>query len=492
MTTLSEDIVKKVALQFLKGYYKYRPRGEGETIARLDMIAPGGIVADGHLTFSKEDGSPFLATFEATANDSREEVIFHRQPVLLNMDAMAMAMVTTTVILGVLYAEKWPVFPTLGKYGAIAIFILLVMALFLLVRLLVRRLQRYRYIYAIEQFKHYFADQQWIALAEDVFENPLDKNLKELKQQCVAQGFGLLMIDHHLKAHLVVTPARVQALRKKRRLVRFDDAQAWTRKMTDKLQSGWWAQLPPWLTWINRFRFPDFSFNRFQRSYFNQLTVLAAALAASIAIFHDLYKIPPVIFADEEAYTEELEILTQTTRPETGEYLIDTPFLEQYKKLPQSPNPMDEEPVAKVGAPLARDTVFSSPKELIPGLDSVPLPPEKPAPQRAKPSGINAYDCDRFYGIKGPRYLVLYDLVGEEALARLKLDTIYNAGVEGGLLWMGCFDTGSGEFAIYLGTIFKTTGEASSQKEKLELVLQEEGLKNVRLKIRPLVFKGGG
>ena len=51
---------------------------------------------------------------------------------------------------------------------------------------------RYRYIYAVEQFKKYHADEQWVAIGEDVFENPNDKYLKELKKQCVYNGFGLI------------------------------------------------------------------------------------------------------------------------------------------------------------------------------------------------------------------------------------------------------------------------------------------------------------
>lgn len=491
MEPLSEDIVKKVALAFLKGYYKYRPRGEGETVARLDMLAPGGIIADGHLTFSKEDGSPFLATFEATAKDSKEEVLFHQQPVLMNMDALATGMVISTLILGVLYAKKWTGFESLGKYPGILVFTLLLIASFGIVRFLIRKNQRYRYIYAIEQFKQYYADQQWVALGDDVFENPLDRNLKELKKQCVKQGFGLLIIDHNRKAHLVVTPARVQAFRKKRRLVRFEDAQAWTRKMTNRMQEGWHAHLPPWLKWINRFQLPDFRFSRFERSYVNQLVVIITAFVACVAMLYNIYRIPPVRYPDESQYQEELEVLTETTKRETGEYLIDTPFLQQYKKLPQLPNPMvDNNPLPAAPGPVA-DTLTPTTEAPAASLDSILLPPERTKPEKAKPSTINAYDCDRFYGIKGPRFLVLYDLVDEEALARRQLDTIANAGIEGGLLWMGCFDTGSGEFAVYLGTIFKTNAEASSQKEKFDIILQDEGVKNAQLRIRPLIFKGG-
>lgn len=461
-------------------------------------------MADGHLTFKKEDGSPFLATFEATAGDSRGEVLFHPQPVLLNMDSLATGVVFSTLILGFLYADKWKGFENIGKYWAIVVGLGVGAAIFYSVRRLIRKLPRYRYIFAIEQFKQYHADQQWIALGADVFPDPTDKNYKELRDQCVKFGFGLLLVDENLKAQLVITPARVQALGKRRRLLRFEDAQAWTRRMTERLKperpiirlpsvNKWTEsfQLPPWLKWTQRFRLPDFSLNRYQRSYFNQMLIIVAGMAASSAMLYDLYKIPPVRYPDEDQYVEELEILTQTGKRETGQYLVDTPYLEQYKKYPHSPNPMAEEPLPPPVKSTLPDTVAQRDlKTLVPGLEPPPPPAAKPKPEKAKPSSIGAYDCDRFYGIKGARYLVVYGLVGEEALARQKLDTVSNAGIEAGLLWMGCFEVKSGEFAVYLGPIFKTMEEASSQKIKFEIALQEQGVKFAPLKLRPLVFKG--
>ncbi len=472
---LSEDTIKKVALAYLKGYYKYRPRGEGNTIARLDMVGEGGIIADGHLTFSKEDGSPFLATFEATSWHTREEVMFYRQPALLNMDALAVGMLSATLLLGILYAEKWPYFEQLGKYSTGILFLFFLTLVFMITRLLAARLSRYRYVYAIEQFKQYYADQQWLVMGEDVFPDPTDKNFKELKAQCVRQGYGLLMVDPNLKVYPLVTPARVQPEKKRRRIVRFENAQEWTRQRMEKLKF--------------RLDLPDFSLQRYQRTYTNQLVIAAASLIAASVMMYDLFRIPPVRYA-EDAFVEELEVLTQTGRPETGEYLIDTPFIDQFNKTPQTQNPLADDHLS-TPKPQAADTVQLAPKELLPGIGDRPPPPEKKRPERAKPSSIDAYDCDRFYGMRGSRYLVLYDMVTDESLAKTKLDTIYDAGIQGGLIWMGCFDeVNSGEFAVYLGILFSSAEEAYSQKTKFEIILQEQGVKFAPLRIRPLVIKG--
>lgn len=488
---LSEDTIKKVALAFLKGYYKYRPRGEGETIARLDMMAEGGIIADGHLTFKNEDGTPFLATFEATSYHTREEVKFHRQPVLRSMDAFAVGMVLSAILLGFLYAEKWPYFQQLGKYSTIVIFLFLVIALTMGVRVLLGGLPRYRYVYAIDQFKQYYADQQWIALGEDVFPDPTDKNFRELKEQCVKQGYGLLIVESDMKAYLVVTPARPQPAAKNRRIVRFEDAQEWTRRRMEKLkfQVGWKQYLPaPVLAWITRFQLPDFSLGRYKRSYTNQLLIAGASLIVSSVMMYDLFRIPPILYA-EDAYLKNLEALTKSGRPETGEYLVDTPYIDQFHKTPQTQNPLadDRGPASR---PERVDSVRLAPRDLVPGLDAPPPPQEKKRPARVKPPAIDAYDCDRFYGVRGSRFLVLYDMVTEEALAKRKIDTIYDSGIEGGVIWMGCFETNSGEFAVFLGDLFSTPEEAYSQKTKFEIILEEQGVKFAPLRIRPLVIKG--
>ena len=80
---LTENIIKKEAMSFLKGYYKYKPRGEGATIVKFDMRADGGLIADGYLEFKDLDGETFAATLEATSESKRSEVIYQLQKKLM-------------------------------------------------------------------------------------------------------------------------------------------------------------------------------------------------------------------------------------------------------------------------------------------------------------------------------------------------------------------------------------------------------------------------
>ena len=105
----------------------------------------------------------------------------------------------------------------IGWLGSFSLILGVFGVTFLAYQYLFQWIKRYRYIYAVEQFKRYHADEQWIAIGEDVFDEPTDPYLKELKDQCVINGFGLMMIDDNLDTHLLITPSRIEVFGEKKR-----------------------------------------------------------------------------------------------------------------------------------------------------------------------------------------------------------------------------------------------------------------------------------
>lgn len=87
MATIHEDDIKKIALGFLRGYYKHRPRS-GEMRTETNMRGEGGIIVDSYLSFLNEEGETFIATAEATSIDTREEVKYSVQFRLLFWDSI--------------------------------------------------------------------------------------------------------------------------------------------------------------------------------------------------------------------------------------------------------------------------------------------------------------------------------------------------------------------------------------------------------------------
>mgnify|MGYP007059414263 FL=1 len=188
MENLTENNIKRAALSFLKSYYRYRPRA-GDTQSSIDMRGEGGIIADGFLSFQKEDGQNFLATFEATSYNTKNEVIYKVERDLLFLDSFTFALLGTAAFFTYAYIKDILTVKEIGLWATVGINLGLAVALFLFYRIIFSPWNRYRYIYAVEQFKKYHADEQWIALGEDVFANPEDPFLEELRKQCIQNGF---------------------------------------------------------------------------------------------------------------------------------------------------------------------------------------------------------------------------------------------------------------------------------------------------------------
>jgi hypothetical protein len=191
----SEDDIKHIALSCLKSYYKYYPR-KGNTEVKLNQRAEGDIIADGYLSFVQEDGSTFTATFEATSLKKRAEVLFRIQKELLFWDSLTVSCficLLLTIWEHLFVNNYW--IPHYGLGVSILVIILLIALIGGLVAFLLRKRRRYRYIYAIEQFKRYFAHDQWIAISDRIFPDKGDKHYEELRQQCVYNGFGLIIVN---------------------------------------------------------------------------------------------------------------------------------------------------------------------------------------------------------------------------------------------------------------------------------------------------------
>ena len=121
MDYLSEDTIKRATLAFMKTYYKFRPRN-GETVIRYDMTHTTGVIVDGHLTFPKEDGSPFVATFEATSVSSSAEVLFRLENQRLQWDSAAVGTVFALLLtFSIWVAKVWTIHSVGGLLASCSI-----------------------------------------------------------------------------------------------------------------------------------------------------------------------------------------------------------------------------------------------------------------------------------------------------------------------------------------------------------------------------------
>jgi hypothetical protein len=221
MKFLTEDSIKHAALQFLKSHYKYRPR-IGDTTSQIDNETKNGIVADGFLSFQTDIENRFEATIEATSHDKAHEVKYKIKESRLWWDSTMVAFIITTVIFTILYNGQYVVIAAEGVLWAMLCIFLALALLTVMYHFFFRTFSSYRQIYALEQFKLYDADEQWVAVGYDVFDNPDDKYLRELKRQCVLYGFGLMIVDGDFDIRQSITPAQFPMEGKKRRGAKFE------------------------------------------------------------------------------------------------------------------------------------------------------------------------------------------------------------------------------------------------------------------------------
>ncbi len=207
---ITEQDIQRAFFAHLQEFYKYRyDYLPGSFVTQRDAIAQDGILADGVVRFTKSDGSTFLGTFEATSLDRVEEVKFQRNAVYFIWDCIAFASLASAAILLYYYHYRLEVLSRLGLAGIFGFLFLALLFTFSLWYFGMGAWRKYRYIYAIEQFKRFYADEQWVVLGQDVFPHSQDPYLQELRRQCTYQGFGLATVDEQGAVRVLVTPSRL-------------------------------------------------------------------------------------------------------------------------------------------------------------------------------------------------------------------------------------------------------------------------------------------
>ena len=486
MYYLSEDNIKLAALRFLKSYYKFRPRSS-ETEAQLDMRTEGGIIADGHLMFKTDTGEPFLATLEATSRESIDEVKYNTQNTVLNWDCLAAGSLVAAFVASYGYIYDHFTVKELGMAGFGALFLGILFVCFVVCRFFLANYSRYRYIYAVEQFKNYYANEQWCAIGEDVFGDPENKYLKELKNQCVLNGFGLLQVDKDMDAHLVITPSREMVSRGKRKQ-RLFSASKYTSKVTDnaKVKKVWErakGMLPKWKlkTPVNLR-----SLNRYQKTYAGQVFVFSVALGIIGAIFLKEIQNPDIVYVDETSYADKLSKLT--TNKEGKDYLLDSVYVEPYSEEPSSYLDLDgggHSHTHHSNYKLENDRrgmleLEADPDGITPKIKSQ----KEIIPSTGKDETLEN-DCARFYNLKGTYFLVEDGSYGQLAKAEARLKYLRSKNIEAAILWLGCF-ADTKVYAVYIDLIYENRKEAAQTLRIYKQQMTKQKNKLGKLKIRPI------
>lgn len=239
---ITEDDVKRAAIPFLREFYHNRFSISKDKLGySFDNVSAKGYVADVLVKFEKPDGSEFLCACEATSLDKIDEVKYRVNHPYLWWDATAFGAVCAAFAYGYYYWQDPGRLVSMGFAGNAGLLFGVAMVAGLLWFFLLGGWSKYRYIYAIEQFARYFADEQWVLIAEDVFLSPVDPYYRELVKQCKYHGFGLAIVDAEKKVRKVSDPSRMGIYGKDRDAAQWlKDTQAYhflEKKMRDVYSS---------------------------------------------------------------------------------------------------------------------------------------------------------------------------------------------------------------------------------------------------------------
>lgn len=438
MENLTENNIKITVLKFLKAHYKHRTRA-GETIAKIDMQGEGGIIADGYLKFTTDENKPFLATFEATSFDSKEELFFSRENDKLYWDSLALSFLFSTLCLAIVHsmgiypAQKFMFLPAVG----IGIMVMVIFFYFYRYIFKTFSISRYRYIYAIEQFKRYFADEQWIAFAEDVFPNQDDKYFKELKHQCFRLGIGLIIVNRNLACRFVATPSIHNLSLTNRETIRF----SMKEKPGQKAGNNYLGTLKGTLLyWLNPYRTIDLF--RFKKVPFHQFTLVVISLIIILTLLiFELYNGPVKIIADQEAYNKALAEHGRNARSEPLSYIVDTPLEPGEFELQKekAKNEIDKLFSAKVPT----DIIISD----------------------ARKEAFLYYDCSRFANYSGKYYIVQDTILFTFGETMQRIRKLKEYGMDATAIWRGCFQGYGTGYLIYFDEIYPDTSSTRAELE---------------------------
>ncbi len=413
---LSEEDIKHVAVGFLKTHYKYRPRS-GETKVQLDMRGEGGIVADGVLRFPKEEDGFFTATVEATARETKDEVFYRIQRTLLVWDAVTFSIICTTIMVVWTHFDGTYALHTDGVYWRVFSMLACLIGSFLFYQLFFRRQFRYHYIYAIEQFKRYHADEQWIAIGQDVFGPDEGKYKDELRAQCVNNGFGLMIIHPDRSARLLASPARQKVIKKDRKVVNFvglDDLRTTFRNSGyTKWLSAFNGNLKNWIQ-------PRLGeTQRFKRHYYHQQTLAAISICVIAGMLYLEWTKRPVIYVDEWLHQEELKEKQKNLIKESEVVIIDAPIVPFNEDFELADLLEQNTTVADLETKKEGEIILSvnNGKDLI------------------------YYDCERFYQSDAEQFLLVYRLSGDLTTAIRDIKALGERQIDAGAIWEGCFSS---------------------------------------------------
>lgn len=462
----------------MRQYYKFRLRyDEQPVIAKYDLEGVGGIVADGYYSFKKADGKPFVATFEASSRETKKEVLYQPQNRILFWDGLALASLAALSFSAINHFYTFHQISEKEFFIRAAMVLGVMLATFGIFYFIAKNFRRYRYIYAVEQFKRYHADEQWIAIATDVFSasdkdsesyaRKQNRRFQELKEQCILNGFGLLKVDSNLDTKIVVTPSRQDIFLGKRKRVKFMTQERAAQKAV-KQQFGWKGILD---NLLGRSSGQGANVYRFQKRFFNQmLLTLGSFLLIGFMLMKEMEK-SDFQSVEQSEFRHDLAVSQSNNVAEQDEVIGDSSFTTNTNHLEQEE--FNKKIFTEIEDKRKKQKEKSTNSSKSKSTQKKPTQPKQPENTteiyiyNGKDEKAIAYDCTRFYNFDRKKFIVEEGVYQDWASAKKRLDALRKSNLESAALLLACFSKNEPGYVVYLGLIYNSIEEASQHIESL-------------------------
>ncbi|NJN35241.1 MAG: hypothetical protein HC817_14325, partial [Saprospiraceae bacterium] len=276
------------------------------------------------------------------------------------------------------------------------------------------------------------------------FPDSSDQNFTELKNQCVENGFGLVIVGKGENVNLLITPAREEVFGKKRRQLKFME-----NPSVQSLKN-----------------YSKKNLERYRQPYFAQaMTCVLSALVLSGIFYRQWQNRPQHEVTQILSYQDSLARLSERLQPE-AEMMV-------YKKEDVAEVVQNVQPYAETY--LANE------------LDQTAKPIEVGLYVYTPTDGYLSYDCARA-GVRGVKFVVQDQLYRTFAEAQKRIEQLKTHGLIANAISLTCTESNINGYCVYFELMYNDERAANAKALQVQKDLSELRLPFDYIKIRTLKF----
>lgn len=206
MARLSERTVQEIAQKYLEKYYKRRAKG-GKMFSKIEVRTKkqfGGYRADGFLAFRRWFRGIYVISMESKSFKTQKAIEPYRSDKLWRNNSLWVGFLIA-VASGSFFAIVGFENPVLGLMFFGAVYAIGGLGYMFLSR----NSYKHKMMPVLEQVEQYPANEKWISISEDSFNDISGKGQGAFLKICKSRGYGLIIVDKKKKPRRFYRPKKI-------------------------------------------------------------------------------------------------------------------------------------------------------------------------------------------------------------------------------------------------------------------------------------------